>query len=671
MVFSSSAQTVSISDQPTTFTTYSGLTIDEHIASLISDTTTSTSKTWSSQKSVNTFPQINDASESLTSVYSSSKVVDLIEAVVEPVFNIGTTTTLPPSSSSTVSVVQTSSDPPTYTFSFGITRGYAGLSSNAFQYKVDTVPGLTPPSSYFRYDNAVQINSTTLRFAWVDGTGVDISRFLLFTEINSKIIIQDATTSTNFQTFTVTGLVTTGSGGGQWITMPVSFSSSGGTGTSGFALDTQVLVGIQSVGQQGAQGSPGLSSSLFEYTLDRNSIVIGSGVGNGDIRFNNADLTLATTIWIDHLDTFGNDVERFVAQLADGSQVIIQDKNQSGNFVIYDVDSSTLVAGSYVALTVSYDSGAGLGSLVNNHPVFLALQFSISQTFAIGTTTTLSPGSSATVVNVGSQNDIILDFGLPQGATGAQGAPGAPGTSADLEFTIIQFSYYGSTPTANSFNLASGSITNAGGSLGIPTQSGSTRLTQSYRVRSNVASVANGAVTGWLGNSSSPHVFIGSGFKIVYSFGLEDTTTNALTRTFIGIQQTPSVNTLNNTTTVQSLTVQSLCIMQESSESTFSFYSRGASSFSKVSTTIPCTTPSVGWYTLVLHNQPGSNDVIMTLKYVGASVIEESTTFTCGTASAPLLTSACYVILQRNMSSAGGATGSAILSLGGVKMLVR
>ena len=637
MVFSSSAQTVSISDSPSTFSVYSSLTTDQHITDLINDASASTSKVYSSSKMISTFPVINDASASTSKVYSSVKVDALISSITGQSF-----------------------------------------SSNVFPFRVDTVTGLNVPSGYLRYDNVVQTASLYLRFSWYTAQAVDVKRFMLTTVAPSNVIIFDANDTNNYQIFTVTGFVTTGVSGGAWVTFPVTFANSGGTGTTGFALDTPIIMGIQAegtVGATGAQGSPGLSSSLFEYTLDRNSIVIGTGVGNGDIRFNNADLTLATTIWIDHLDDFGNDVERFVAQLADGSKVIIQDKNQSSNFAIYDVDSSSLVAGSYIALTVVYDSGAGLASLVNTHPVFLALQFSVSQTFAVGTTTTLSAGSSATVSNSGTQNDIILNFGIPQGATGAtgaQGSPGAPGTSADLEFTIIQFSYYGSTPTVNSFNLAAGSISNAGGSLGLPTQSGSTRLTQAYRVRSNVASTANGAVSGWLGNSSSPQVFIGSGWKLVFSFGLEDTSTNALTRTFIGIQQTPSVNTLNNTTTVQSLTVQSLCIMQESSESTFSFYSRGASSFNKVSTTIPCTTPSVGWYTLVLHNDAGSNDVIMTLKYVAiGSVIQESTTFTCGTASAPVVSSACYAVLQRNMSSAGGVTGSAILSLGGVKMLLR
>lgn len=48
-------------------------------------------------------------------------------------------------------------------------------------------------------------------------------------------------------------------------------------------------------------------------------------------------------------------------------------------------------------------------------------------TIAAGTTTTLSPGSSATVTNSGTSSAAVFDFGIPQGATGAPGADGADG----------------------------------------------------------------------------------------------------------------------------------------------------------------------------------------------------------------------------------------------------
>ena len=42
-------------------------------------------------------------------------------------------------------------------------------------------------------------------------------------------------------------------------------------------------------------------------------------------------------------------------------------------------------------------------------------------TCRIGNVTTLPAGSQATVSNVGTLNDVLLDFGIPQGPAGPQG----------------------------------------------------------------------------------------------------------------------------------------------------------------------------------------------------------------------------------------------------------
>ena len=57
-------------------------------------------------------------------------------------------------------------------------------------------------------------------------------------------------------------------------------------------------------------------------------------------------------------------------------------------------------------------------------------------TIGIGSVTTLPAGSSATVVNSGTENAAVLDFGLPAGAQGEDGATisagtGAPSTDGD------------------------------------------------------------------------------------------------------------------------------------------------------------------------------------------------------------------------------------------------
>ena len=56
----------------------------------------------------------------------------------------------------------------------------------------------------------------------------------------------------------------------------------------------------------------------------------------------------------------------------------------------------------------------------------------------VGTTTTLPAGSSATVTNSGTDTDPILNFGIPQGATGQNGQDGADGVGVPAGGTTGQ-----------------------------------------------------------------------------------------------------------------------------------------------------------------------------------------------------------------------------------------
>jgi len=56
---------------------------------------------------------------------------------------------------------------------------------------------------------------------------------------------------------------------------------------------------------------------------------------------------------------------------------------------------------------------------------------------AVGTTTTGSPGTNASVYNSGTQSDLVLDFTIPRGNTGAQGLKGDKGDRGDPGPTTI------------------------------------------------------------------------------------------------------------------------------------------------------------------------------------------------------------------------------------------
>jgi hypothetical protein len=417
---------------------------------------------------------------------------------------------------------------------------------------------------------------------------------------------------------------------------------------------------------KGDQGSTGLSSSLFEYRLDLNHQT-ASGIQSGHIRFNNTNLSLADVIWFSHLDGLSRDVETFLVNAPQDSRILIQNKTSSSTWITYEITGTvSQVVGSHVEMLVSYLSSSNGASLVHNMDVIVSVEYIVSPSISIGTVSTLSAGSPATVVNSGTSENVVLDFGIPAGATGSAGA------SSDVEMTFAQASYYGTVPTFDLFNLATGAVSHAGGSLTIGTRTGTTQLGKTYHVKSNVSATANGAVSGWFGATAGLSVYVGQGFKYTYSFALMDTSTNAATRTMIGISQNAGVNTLNATATVASITQQFVGVVQEVGESTFSFYSRGSTGNTKVDSQVSCTTPNSGWYTLTLHNQPNSDIVRLTLTHVAIGTTSTSSLdITCGTTNTINTTSPCYPLLQRNMASASGTTGSGSLGLGAIKMYYR
>ena len=87
-----------------------------------------------------------------------------------------------------------------------------------------------------------------------------------------------------------------------------------------------------------------------------------------------------------------------------------------------------------------------------------------SITVSVGTTSTLPAGSSATVTNSGTGTDPILNFGIPQGATGANGQDGndgADGFSPEVTIATITGGHTVTItdedhPTGQTFNVMDG-----------------------------------------------------------------------------------------------------------------------------------------------------------------------------------------------------------------------
>lgn len=100
-----------------------------------------------------------------------------------------------------------------------------------------------PGDGYLLWNNATQTSATALLFAHVTNDSLDIDLFLAYLASGQTIIVQDANASGNVQTWLITGAPTNtnpGTSTSYW-TVPVSLTSSAGTGTTGFANNHELI----------------------------------------------------------------------------------------------------------------------------------------------------------------------------------------------------------------------------------------------------------------------------------------------------------------------------------------------------------------------------------------------------------------------------------------------
>jgi hypothetical protein len=417
-----------------------------------------------------------------------------------------------------------------------------------------------------------------------------------------------------------------------------SFVKSGGTSSQYLMADGSVTTGsVGPTGATGAQGPAGLSSSVFTYTFSSQT----SGTPPSGHLFLNNTPAEATSLVVSHFAKNGNDIDVLLDNIQIGSTVIVQRSNDSNTYRRYQVTSKTISVG-YVTYGLGYL--AHVGTIVNDNEVVLITQ-------AMG----------------------IQGIAGVTGPTGPQGPAG--GTIANPPsdvWNVKAVSYH----TIGGFftGVGSGWLGNRGGSSTLESPATTSVRTRRFRHRQPVSAVANGADSGWYSTTGvdvNLPLYLKQGFKAIFRFGLGDTSTNASTRTFVGLWSgtlSASVPLFDSTTTIQSYANQCVGLIQEAGESTWSFYTRGASGGTKSVTSVSCTTPSTTWFNLEIYNPPGADYTILTLIDQEAMT---STTLTFAPADAFTVntTTPLYFLCTRCMSSAGGITGSAIIESDGFKLL--
>jgi hypothetical protein len=133
-----------------------------------------------------------------------------------------------------------------------------------------------------------------------------------------------------------------------------------------------------------------------------------------------------------------------------------------------------------LSVTVAETTGVLSVSVLATAPAVLSMELGTpgpSPTITVGTTTTLAPGSPATVTDVGTALAAVFDFGIPQGTqgtqgiqgiqgiqgtTGATGATGATGTAATIAAGTTTTLSPGSSATVTNAGTSSAAVFNFG-----------------------------------------------------------------------------------------------------------------------------------------------------------------------------------------------------------------
>ena len=252
---------------------------------------------------------------------------------------------------------------------------------------------------------------------------------------------------------------TTGSGSGNTgatgATGPQG--NTGATGTTGATGPTgpQGNTGNNgNTGATGAQGEPGQSSNYYNYKVHTTSQT--PPTTNGEIRYNNATQTSSTTLYVDHLDSNGDDIDIFLSLLKQNDTLIIQDANDSNNYQTWRITSApTVILNDYVTIPVTGITSAGTGTsgFSNNHSVLFIVFSSPSATAYVESFNGLT-GAVTGVSTLNGQTGAVQGVSSVNGATGGVSLVGGSGISLSQSGNTLTISATSSGGVSEAFVIA-------------------------------------------------------------------------------------------------------------------------------------------------------------------------------------------------------------------------
>lgn len=147
-------------------------------------------------------------------------------------------------------------------------------------------------------------------------------------------------------------------------------------------------------------------------------------------------------------------------------------------------------------------------------------------TISVGTTSTLPSGSSATVGNSGSSSNAIFDFGIPQGIPGTNGTNGTNGnngtngTSATITVGSTTTLAPGNSAVVVNSGTPNAAILNFGIPEGLPGTNGTNGTNGSNGTNGNAASISVGSTTTLSPGTGATVTNSGSSSAAIFNFGI-------------------------------------------------------------------------------------------------------------------------------------------------------
>jgi len=306
--------------------------------------------------------------------------------------------------------------------------GEAGVTAFGLDFVFEAVTTAPPSAGSLRVNNADHSLATEIYVAETDATFMD--EFLV---VSNYIQVVKSNDSAIYSTFQITSVTDNGT------SRTISVTPKGSAGTLVASDSVRLLVAVSGdTGPTGESGTNGVSGFGLDYTFDSATT---AGSLTGELRFNNADPSLAQAVYVHETEANGVTVDAVLDVIAVGSPLQIFKANDPTTFALFEI---TAISDNGSDRTYTVTALANNGTFADTDAVRLAFSAKGS-TGAVSSATSikLTHQPSPPTTSTGETAFYADTNGLP---TFRQESDGAVRTLAYLEFDIT-------TSAATSYTL--------------------------------------------------------------------------------------------------------------------------------------------------------------------------------------------------------------------------